>query len=491
MKKLKYVLLSVLFILPFFCFAGCQASEQNLNNYEIVITYDNQTQTAQAGMVVDYVNNSSNVLNFVMFHLYPNAFSESNDGMVCSTANEVKTYPNGKSFGGVEVLSVKVDGEEKDVQIVDEEQMLLQVDLNEELFPDERVKIQIDFALTLPNANHRFGYGDGAVNFGNFYPIACVYDDEKGFSTDSYSSNGDPFFSDCANYNVTVSYPDDYTIACSGDKVVTKNNGDLTSTTIVSNNIRDFAFVLSNQFSVLSKTTNGVEVKYFYYNNQNAEKALNTACKAIEKFSDMFGDYPYNSFTIVETNFVHGGMEYPRLIMISDFLKSEDYDYVIVHETAHQWWYGLVGNDEFNEAWLDESLTEYSTVLFFEACPEYNLSYSQIVSGANNTYQFFLQIYKKINGSVGTSMLRSLDEFDTEPEYVNNIYARGVLMFDALRSQVGEKKFLSALSTYFEKFKNKIATTADFISVFEDKCGRQMEGFFNSWLEGEVVFIEK
>src|SRR5699024_2251727 len=127
----------------------------------------------------------------------------------------------------------------------------------------------------------------------------------------------------------------------------------------------------------------------------------------------------------------------PRLVMISDALVEEDYDYVIAHEIAHQWWYGVVGNDEFNEAWIDESLTEFSTALFFGSHKEYGLNYNQIIDGANSNYKFFLKIYKKINSEVDTSMLRSLIDFKTEPEYVNNIYTRGIIMFDTLKQQLG------------------------------------------------------
>lgn len=490
MKKILCFLCLIL-LAPIVFFVGCQSSENlQKNSYIINLAYDHSNNTAKANMTVDYVNTSETAFENIVFHLYPNAFTEEAEGSVCSPVNEAKVYPNGKSYGGIEIKTVKVNSEITAYSLQGEFDSHLVVDLNQKLFPDERTQIYIEFDLVLPNANHRYGYGDNAINFANFYPIACVFKENEGFATDFYSPNGDPFFSDCADYQVEITYDNSLKLACSGDKVETNESGQNKITKITASNVRDFAFVLSDKFSVITEKVQDTEVSYYYYDDENPQASLDTAKQALTTFGEFYGEYPYSSFAVVQTNFVYGGMEYPQLVMISDMLEGDDNDYVIVHETAHQWWYGVVGNDEYNESWLDESLTEYSTALFFEKNQDYGISYSQMVSGARSNYNLFIKTYKSIKGEVDTSMNRALDEFETEPEYVNNIYVRGIIMFDTLRSQIGEKKFLNALLGYYSKFKFKNATTADFIATFEEKCGRQMEGFFNSWLLGEVVFIE-
>ena len=487
MRKLSF-LLCLIFIVPIVFLTGC-GEEQNLCSYSLVITYDDENKSAQGACVVDYVNTSDNAFDYILFHLYSNAFSEEGDGLVCSTSNESKTYPNGKSFGGIEIVDVKIAGSQVEYSVEGEADMLLKVQLEQQLFPDENVKIEIDFNLKLPNANHRFGYGENAVNFGNFYPIACVYENGKGFMSEGYVANGDPFYSDVANYSVTVSYPKKLKIACSGDNIKTNDNGQYFTTTFSSSKVRDVSFVLSENFSVISAKSGDCLIEYYYYNDDDPQGSLETAVKAVEFYSETFGDYPYSSLSVVQTNFVHGGMEYPRLVMISDTVAGLDYDYVIAHEIAHQWWYGVVGNDEYNESWLDESLTEYSTALFFENYGEYNITYDKVISGAESNYKFFLSIYNKIQGEVDTSMLRALDEFNTEPEYINNIYTRGVLLFDTLRSELGNKKLNSTLKAYFKEFAYKNVNTSEFISYFSSKSGRNLEKFFNSWLNGEVEFV--
>ena len=469
-------------------FCGCEQQNQ-LTNYDIFITYNDFTKTAEGSVVCDYFNTSNNALSLVMFDLYANAFSEAADGMAVGVSSEAKAYPNGKNYGGIEISDVKVNSNKVDFALEGKADTKLCVPLVENLFPDERAKIEIDFSINLPNVNHRFGWGDNAVNFANFYPVACRYTEGDGFCKDEYIANGDPFCSDVANYSVTVSYPQNMKIACGGDEIKSRTNGELLTTTFTSKKVRDVSFVLSEKFNHISAKTGKTTVDYFYYDDSDAQGSLASATQAVEFFNDKFGEYPYSNLAVVQTNFVHGGMEYPRLVMISDQVRGEEYKYVIIHEIAHQWWYGVVGNDEYNEPWLDESLTEYSTALFYENHDSYALSYDSIVNGASETYKIFLKIYGSVTGEVDTSMNRSLDEFKTEPEYVNNIYTRGILMFDSLRNVLGEQKFYACLKTYYKKYAFKITSTDDFIDCFSRKSGINLQTFFDSWLNGEVEFV--
>ena len=130
----------------------------------------------------------------------------------------------------------------------------MKVFLLQKLYPDERVEILIDFALVLANINHRLGYGENAVNFGNFYPIACVYKDGVGFILDSYSSNGDPFYSDIANYELNIKTASDFLVASTGQVVSCEEKSGIKSEIIVANKVRDFCFVLSKNFLLVSRS---------------------------------------------------------------------------------------------------------------------------------------------------------------------------------------------------------------------------------------------
>ena len=246
--------------------------------------------------------------------------------------------------------------------------------------------------------------------------------------------------------------------------------------------------MLSDKFSHASAKVGNTVINYYgYQNDNNINSSLEVSVKAVETFNSMFGQYPYSQLSVVKANFLHGGMEYPNLVIISDDVSNEDVAYVIVHEIAHQWWYGVVGNDEYNHAWMDEGLTEYSTMLFFEENESYGEDFDQMIDNATTNYKTFVRVYTNVTGSVDTSMDRPLSQFNTEPEYVQCTYTKGLLMFNSIRETVGDRKFFKALKDYYQDFAYKNAAPADMIASFNKSTGYDLEGFISSWLNGEVV----
>ena len=184
-------------------------------------------------------------------------------------------------------------------------------------------------------------------------------------------------------------------------------------------------------------------------------------------------------------------MEYPNLVFISDSVENQsDYINVIVHEIAHQWWYGIVGNNEYNYGWLDEGLTEYSTLLFYEENPEYNVDTKELIKTTTNSYVTFVEVYEKVFGSVDSSMNRKLNEYNNESEYVYISYVKGMLIFDSLREILGRDKFYKGLQVYFEDNKFKIATPDNLIAAFEKASHTSLKDFFSSWIDGKVTIMQ-
>ena len=470
---------------------GCGAKDElqevskNLSHYNINIDFDVENKSAECSQTVLYVNNSTDILRQVKFHLYPQFFEEGATSCVISSTKLNDAYPNGMSYAEFEVTRVVVDGVDAGILYEGEHDGILNVPLNNSLVPNDNVEIVIDYNFVMPNCQHRFGYGDDTINLANFYPIACVYDKGE-FSVNPYNANGDPFYSDIANYAVNLTVDDRQVVASTGEQTIISNRDGKTEYLIKEIAVRDFACVMSDKFEVINTSYKDTTIEYYYYNDANAQRSLQAGVDAIATFS-RFGDYPYQRFSIVQADFVHGGMEYPGLIYISDVIKNED-DYlnVIIHETAHQWWYAMVGNDEYTEPWLDEALTEYSTILFYDMNDGYNFNHADMIKASKENYTLFITVYKDVLGDIDTSM-RPVDEYDTEPEYTYCTYVKGVLMFDSLYSLVGEKDFLSALERYFKDNKYTNATVQDLITSFEDECRVDLDEFFSSWLDGKVV----
>lgn len=507
-----------LLVLCVVLFAGCENSTLKTSNYEINVEFNDEEKTLSCSENLTYVNQTETALSFLCLHLYPNAFREGSNQKVVSLSNETKAYPNGKSYGSITIDNVSVmhntarysamqntaqptysevtdfwnknENKENSYFIGGEDQNILYIIFEEQIFPGEKVEIGINFSVILPNINHRFGYGNNTVNIANFYPIACVFSNGD-FDKSPYSSNGDPFFSDMSTYSVSLNVPSEYVVSNTGEVISQSEENNIKKLNMTAENVRDFAIVLSKQFEVVSKKVGETEVKYYYFSDETPDESLLVGTKALTYFSETFGKYPYSTLSIVQANFVHGGMEFPNLVYISsDVVDPTFYKQVIVHEIAHQWWYNLVGSNAFKSGWLDEGLTEYSTALFFEEHGEYGISKDDLINNAYSLYSLFVQVYEKVYGSVDTSMDRALDEYESEQQYTYVAYVKGMLLFDSLREILGKNQFEKCLQNYFNDNKFKNVTPEVMIASFEKTSKRNLESYFDAWISGEVILLK-
>lgn len=493
-KVIKYVSIMLSVVIFSLIFISCSPykyltkASKGLTKYEIDAKINEDNMSVDASMSVDVVNQTDVTLNTICFNLYGRAFREEAEVKPYTSLNQGKCFVNGLSFGDLIIDTVKVDNEEAKYLYVGDDENALEISLSDELEPKERINISLDFTLTLAECAHRLGYLNGSINLGNWFPILAVY--EKGeYNTAPYYSTGDPFYSDIANYSVNFTYPSKYTLSSSGTEELKTQEEDSITVKLEALAVRDFAIFLTEEASKKSKVLDDITINYIGYDgDNNVDYLLSVAEKAVRFFNKTFGKYPYKKLDIVKSPFVHGGMEYPSAVIISDSI-TQDFDIakVIVHEIAHQWWYAVVGNNEINEAWIDESLAEYSTVLFFSNHKEFDVTYEELVSESFANYVLYADIVKSVNKEINTSMLLSVNEYNSEYEYSYMIYVRGVLMFDSLRDVVGESKLLKGLKRFYDKYKFSIATTDDFIVTMRKASGKDIEAFMDSWLQGKTV----
>lgn len=457
------------------------------SNYNITCTLDDTDKTLTCTQKVRVYNNSNDDWSELKFHLYPKAFTEGAINPAVGVLYVSKAYPNGKSYGDITISSLTNCGNQTAYFTEGDDDNILVVKLENKLKSDEFTEIELNYVVNLANINHRLGYGENTINVANFYPILCVYENNK-FSTNPYSINGDPFYSEVSNYKVTLNYPKKYIMACSGEVQSHSQTDEYYSSMVVANNVRDFAFVLSDKFKVLSEKVNDTTVNYYYYQDEQSETSLKTCVDSLKTFNNLFGNYPYKVLNVVETNFVYGGMEYPNLVYISDSISNyADYTNTIVHEIAHQWWYGLVGNDEYTYGWLDEGLTEYSTLLFYEDNPSYNVDTKEMIENTNNSYLLFIQVYKDVFGNVNTTMTRKVNEYNTEPEYVYIAYVKGMLLMNDIRETVGRENFVKGLKIYKESYSGKNVTPENFVQCIEKASRQTLQSFVQSYIDGKDV----
>ncbi len=482
----KFVAFFTTAVLLFACFSlvGCDKKEGERTLYSVRAEYK-EGGMLEVSMTVDWFNNTQTEIGCLKFNLYPNAFREGAKYPPCSIQSVANAYPYGLNYGGITVLGCKSNGGETEWKISGVDCNILELSLKEGTFPGERAEVEVDFELKIPKCRLRLGYTDDYVNLGNWLPTLCVHEN-SGFYECAYSPIGDPFYSESADYKVELTVPGEYTVAYAGECLKTEVGESLTTYDFELENARDVAFVLSKKFKVKTKDSDGIRITYYYINEEGADKILNAAADSLRTYAQLFGQYAYDSLAVVSTAFVQGGMEYSGLCYISDKLDEETAVNCAAHEVAHQWWYAAVGVNQIENAYIDEGLAEYSTLLFYELNPSYGAVREELVNIRNNEYREFYGVYEQLGGSVSTVMERSLSDFKNEYEYVETCYTKSFLMLDGLRESVGDKKFFKGIKRLYADNKFGIVDTDAFIAAFE-RSGSSAEGFMRSFIDGKAI----
>ena len=171
-------------------------------------------------------------------------------------------------------------------------------------------------------------------------------------------------------------------------------------------------------------------------------------------------------------------MEYPALCMVSDGLSASDYAHALVHEIAHQWWYAVVGTNQIESPFIDEGLAEFSTALFFEAHPDYGVSYDLLRDKAKSAVTKYGEVYFALNKKPDLALNKVLTDFKGINDYVAICYKQSFLAFDSAKNAIGEKKLVKYLSSIYYQYAYQIITAE---KLFNSLGGARpiMEGYFN------------
>ena len=481
-RVLGWILILVCTIWCVGTFGSCRKLKNEPTMYEITAEYIPESHTLTGTVKVTFENTTDNALSILKFQLYPNAYRKDAVYRPVSTAYTSSAYYNGDSYGEIVISSVHGS---KNWEVLGEDENVLYVYLERELYPGDMVVLDIGFITKLAEVNHRTGVTARSVNLGNFFPILCGIKD-GGFMETVYYSDGDPFYSDCANFKVTLTAPKEYVVASTGEIMGERTLESKKEHTMSALNVRDFAMVLSKEYRITTTKKGETTLAYYYYDDKNATKTLDVIEECFSFYEKSFGEYPYGNYAVAQTGFCFGGMEYPCLSFVADGLEETEMARVIAHETAHQWWYGVVGSDQIENAWQDEGLAEYSTLLFFEEYEKYGFTRENMVKEALQEYRSYYDVYGSVLGRADTRMHRHLKEYISDYEYRCLSYDKGVIMWDTLRKSVGEKKLLDGLRKYYSTCRFQQATPQQLMGCFE-KTGLDVSGFFDSFLEGKVI----
>lgn len=465
-----------------FC-VGCDNEKAKNSTYEITAEFNGNTISGKEKCV--FYNSTENVFTEIKFNLFANAFRKDAKFSPIDAQYFNQSYYGGASYGNITIEKVTDGEKELKYCLCGVDENILSVSTEKEIFPQESFTMFIDYKIVVANVIARTGINEKTINLANFYPILCGIEDGN-FYECVYYAKGDPYYSDCADYTVTFSCDKKYVIASSGTSIKSTEADNIKTETFAIKKARSFAIVLSEFFKKETTAAAGVQINYYYYADNNPQESIKTAALAVEYFSQTFGKPAYDTLAVVQTKFVQGGMEFPSLVMISDALEERAYHEVIIHETAHEWWMAGVGNNEIEHAFMDEGLAEYSVVLFYEAHSDYGYTRKNLMNVSEKTYKTFCSVYDRFFGNVNTCMDRSLDKFKSEYEYVNIVYVKSCIMFDDLRTFMGDKKFFESVQNYYTTYLYKNAKPEDLIGTFE-KNKREAASFMQGYLSDKVI----
>jgi len=402
-----------------------------------------------------------------------------------------RLYPNTPALGGrMTVDNVTVNGIPVKPSFA-ELNSVMGIPLALPLQPNESVEMTMTFGVILSRglgtSYGRFGYQNQVVSATAWYPTLSVFDQKTGWWVDLPSPQGDPGYSESGLYDVRLTVPKEVAVAMSGTIVETTENAENTVTyRDVTGPMRDHAFQASPRYGIKAVTVDGTTINIVHYKDLLAEKTNGTdeaaewALNSVKTFNATFGEYPYRELDIVQ-NPTPSGVEFPGLVQIAErsWMRGNPYlEIVIAHEIGHQWFYGLIGNDQVNHPWLDESLTSYTEFVYMRT----------IYPEGTQAQDYINNFQRAYTGYVGSGSLDLPLDLPVR-RYVGGgygaiVYRKGPLFYIELERLLGQETVYKALWTYFHRYKYQIVFSPDVKKVFEEISGQDLTEVFEKWVGG-------
>jgi hypothetical protein len=482
-------------------------------NYTIKASLDTKERVLSGTETITYTNNSPDTLIEFHLHLYANAFRE-------KTSPLIRDYLQGTLYffvglpesmrGWIDVADLAVNGAASAFSV---DGTILTSAFPKPLLPGETASIALSFSLQIMRRLGRMGWSGDQFDMAQWYPKMVVYD-RDGWHPDQYRMG--EFYGEFGAFDVHITLPETYVVAAtgvpvSGDPGWTRNPlrrvpaagsgggghpggrpaaraaaaaaSEATKTLhFRAENVHDFAWCANPSFIVQDTTHNGVRIMSFFrpWNRAWADTTLAHALRSVQWLETVAGPFPYPQVSIVDCS-TRGGMEYPMLVMNGSVDES-----LVLHEIAHNYFYGALGNNERAEAWLDEGFVQY---LVFRNAEEKHGPYGE---PSKRRWPFSIFRERRMWDDIEKPVVRlhrtGFAERIATPvhEFKNGFntmpYIGAPLFLRALRYTVGDESFRAIIATYVERWKYKHVDEEAFRDVCEEVSGMDLKEMFRQWL---------
>ncbi|WP_189843043.1 M1 family metallopeptidase [Streptomyces umbrinus] len=335
----------------------------------------------------------------------------------------------------------------------------LRISLPKPLARGERTAVAFDVSITVPERNARFGR-EGAFRFlGNALPVLAVHD-AKGWHLDPYVATGESFYALASDFRARIDHPAALKVPATGRTWTSPGKPGRTVTHSVAHRVRDFAWAAGPFRTATETSPGGVRVKsYWAPNTPAAGVRLNRkdGIAAVDRFGKEFGRYPYGEIDLVMTKEFGGGMEYPGLVLLGTTEEGS----AVVHEVAHQWWYGIVGNDEYGAPWLDESFAQYANARFY---------------GWDTS-----DCWSDDWPSESTALTNSMAYWAKHRDEYHLVYTAGPCALSRLEDTLGADTMARLLKRYARDHWYGLSTTADFKKAAQSVTDKDLGPFWERY----------
>jgi hypothetical protein len=521
-----------------------EVDSKRIANYQIDVTLNADTKTLEAAETITWTNPSHGPADKLMLHLYMNAFRSPNTHFMEHRSDWKK-----EEAGWIDILRLlmRLPGEENYLElragqyIIDETVMTIPLPDDHPISYGQTVELKIDFRVQLPRIFSRTGYSGNYFMVAQWFPKMGVFLDGR-WVCPQYHRHSE-YFADFGEYSVRISVPKNFRIGATGVLESSSTQGEskvyLFRTEKTGTEdflpVHDFAWAASPDFRPEERKVT------YQANGGKHEVALNilmqrdrlelapvyeeAVSRSLARFGSLYGPYPYSYLTIIDPGPGRGqgsgGMEYPMLITGgSTWLETVVYpggkqiEGVTAHEFAHQYWYGVVANDEFNEAWLDEGLTTYTSdkvidsfgpadddCRYLKVLVENLLRLHPFRWDLNFDFESLAPLLKL--GFPSTTLTERRERFIEQPDadpitteayrpfnykaYWISAYDKPALALRSLEYLIGEETVQRVLGRLYRGFKFKHPSGADFMNLVDEAAGEDMSWFFRQVWEGTGV----
>jgi len=490
------------------------AMSQRVVHYEIDAHYDATKHTVDATEVLTYHNLTGQALDHFPFHLYQNAFQPKatwvREAKVAGSRDVGYEKWEDKEYGSEDIKSFEVvgqgdltaqlqyiqpdDGNKDDKTVVD-------VKLPKAIAPGASVQFKIAFQTKFPETQARSGWKRDFVLGGQWFPKVGVWW-HGSWNCHQYHAMTE-FFADFGVYDVKLTVPQFEVVGASGVKVSEVNNPDSSKTlTYHGDDIHDFAWTASPRYKVkedgvyqgqMGPVQMRILMQPAHWSQvQRHEQILR---ESLDHFERWYGPYPYKTITLVdpEPDSAAGGMEYPTFITgdSSWFMPDGAYlpEIVVEHEFGHQYWYGMVATNEFEDAWMDEGINSYTEVKVLDSILGRNTSMLNVAGATLGEREG--QRFEYVGVADLDPIAEKAYDYYSYNSYGGVTYGKTASVLLTLESIIGEDTMQKAMHVYFMKYRFTHPTKEDFLKTIEEVSGRDLRWYFNQALYGSPVLDYK